>query len=157
MLESMIEKHGRYAKRVKLTREKRGGMEEEEDEEEETNGKGIEAIDQQEEHDKESSVEMEKKRDDFEEWINKSWTSNDLKQKSDDNQNNNDILHPSPQRLPPHWYEPRPNELTFPPNTINYNSVLNAWGRASRYDPYAAVRAESMLLDRMEFKEGGMK
>ena len=56
-----------------------------------------------------------------------------------------------------HWFEPRPDELTFPPNTINYNSVLNAWSRASRYDPYAAMRAETILLERMELplSEGG--
>lgn len=56
-----------------------------------------------------------------------------------------------------HWFEPRPDELTFPPNTINYNSVLNAWSRASRYDPYSAIRAEKILLERMErpFSEGG--
>ena len=50
----------------------------------------------------------------------------------------------------PNWYEPRPDEITFPPNTVNYNAVLNAWSRASRYDPYAAVRAENILLKRME-------
>jgi pentatricopeptide repeat protein len=49
-----------------------------------------------------------------------------------------------------HWYEPRLDELTFPPNTINYNSVLNAWSRASRYDAKAAARAEDILLKRME-------
>ena len=56
-----------------------------------------------------------------------------------------------------HWFEPRPDELTFPPNTINYNSVLNAWSRASRYDPYSAIRAEKILLERMErpLSEGG--
>jgi pentatricopeptide repeat protein len=56
-----------------------------------------------------------------------------------------------------HWFEPRPDELTFPPNTINYNSVLNAWSRASRYDPYSALRAEKILLERMErpLSEGG--
>eukprot|EP00984_Skeletonema_dohrnii_P015369 scaffold6625_cov117-Skeletonema_dohrnii-CCMP3373.AAC.6 len=56
-----------------------------------------------------------------------------------------------------HWFEPRPDELTFPPNTINYNSVLNAWSRASRYDPYSAIRAEQILLERMErpLSEGG--
>jgi len=57
----------------------------------------------------------------------------------------------------PHWFEPRPDEITFPPNTINYNSVLNAWSRASRYDSYSAMRAEQILLERMErpLSEGG--
>ena len=61
------------------------------------------------------------------------------------------------ENLEPHWYDPRPDELSFPPNAVNYNSVLNAWSRASRYDPLAAGRAESMLLDRMEkpVEEGG--
>ena len=56
-----------------------------------------------------------------------------------------------------HWFEPRPDELTFPPNTINYNSVLNAWSRASRYDPYSAIHAEKILLEQMErpLSEGG--
>ena len=64
---------------------------------------------------------------------------------------------PNPNAKDPHWFDPRPDELTFPPNTINYNSVLNAWSRASRYDPQSAERAEEILLERMErsVSEGG--
>lgn len=53
----------------------------------------------------------------------------------------------------PHWFDPRIDELTFPPNTVNYNSILNAWSRASRYDSQSALRAEEILLERMEKRE----
>ncbi|EJK49321.1 hypothetical protein THAOC_31815, partial [Thalassiosira oceanica] len=42
----------------------------------------------------------------------------------------------------PHWYDPRPDELSFPPNAVNYNSVLNAWSRASRGLPRGGGRRE---------------
>ena len=57
---------------------------------------------------------------------------------------------PKPHNINPRWFDPRPDEITFPPNTINYNSVLNAWSRASRYDSQSALRAEQILLERME-------
>lgn len=57
---------------------------------------------------------------------------------------------PSPNNVSPWWFDPRPDEITFPPNTINYNSVLNAWSRASRYDSQSAMLAEQILLERME-------
>lgn len=49
-----------------------------------------------------------------------------------------------------HWFEPRPDELTLPPNSINHNSVLDAWKRASRYDPYSAIRVEEVILEWLE-------
>ena len=57
---------------------------------------------------------------------------------------------PKPHNVNPRWFDPRPDEITFSPNTINYNSVLNAWSRASRYDSQSAMRAEKILLERME-------
>lgn len=57
---------------------------------------------------------------------------------------------PSPNNVSPHWFDPRLDEASFPPNTINYNSVLNGWSRASRYDSQAALKAEQILLERME-------
>jgi hypothetical protein len=57
---------------------------------------------------------------------------------------------PRSNNVSPWWFDPRPDEITFPPNTINYNSVLNAWSRASRYDSQSAMRAEQILLERME-------
>lgn len=36
------------------------------------------------------------------------------------------------------------------PTHINYNSVLNAWSRASRYDPYSAIRVEEVILEWLE-------
>jgi len=87
----------------------------------------------------------------LEAWMEGSWTDGDgtssLPENDDAEEESSD----------PHWFQPRPDELTFPPNTINYNSVLNAWSRASRYDPRAAMRAQRILLERMERspKEGG--
>jgi hypothetical protein len=42
------------------------------------------------------------------------------------------------------------DKLTLPPNTIDYNLVLNAWSRALRYNADAALRAEDILLRCME-------
>jgi len=65
----------------------------------------------------------------YQKWMNESWPSS-----TPDGEANR------------HWFEPRPDELRAP-NTINYNSVLNAWSRASRYDPYSAIRAEKCCLN----------
>ena len=116
---------------------------------------------------KENTVENGEDADsDFKTWMEGSWTSaafsrslsslqspteSDEKDSSSDTNNSNDKKNQAlSASLDPHWYEPRPDELTFPPNTINYNSVLNAWSCASRYDPFAAERAESILAERME-------
>ncbi|KAL7549945.1 hypothetical protein ACHAWF_013196, partial [Thalassiosira exigua] len=87
----------------------------------------------------------------FEEWTRGSWAGHNVE---DVEQATERATFDEQRSLPsshgPRWYDPRPDELTFPPNAINYNSVLNAWSRASRYDPRAALRAESILLERME-------
>lgn len=140
MLESMIEKHERYKERVGETDLwKNSGyarsspnddywLEEEEDDEDYDS----EEDDEDDEYDGSNSS--------YQKWMEETSPSSTA-----DGEENS------------HWFEPRPDELTFPPNTINYNSVLNAWSRASRYDPYSAIRAEKILVERMErpLSEGG--
>ena len=86
----------------------------------------------------------------YEEWMKGSWSSATMEDSAtEDNSSGDNITAAleikeeeveSEANNDPNWFEPRLNELTFPPNTINYNSVLNAWSRASRYNPYAAYK-----------------
>ena len=73
-------------------------------------------------------------------WMEGSWTGYDGTTSLPENKDTEETLSDR------HRFQPRPNELTFPPNTINYNSVLNAWVRASRYDPRAAIHTQCILL-----------
>jgi len=96
----------------------------------------------------------------YEEWMKGSWSSATMEDSATEDDISSDDKNltleikeeeaESEANSDPNWYEPRLNELTFPPNTINYNSVLNAWSRASRYNPYAAYNAQEILFNRME-------
>jgi pentatricopeptide repeat protein len=160
MLEDMIIKHRRYKERVGIGGRGTlgtstgvgyyGGTARFE------KGEAVENYEEESSEGEESGTSIGKGTADnkYTEWIKGSWSTSSLSSMSSDkdeeienetrsegNKSDNDDRH---------WYEPRPDELTFPPNTINYNSVLNAWSRASRYDSHAALRAEEILLKRME-------
>jgi hypothetical protein len=135
MLESMIEKYNRYKERVGEPETwKSVGYNKRFDDNDSSNDSEVDVA--------ESEAEKEKNNVEYNSWLESSWENSnpiELEEKL-----------PSPNNVDPHWFDPRPDEITFPPNTINYNSVLNSWSRASRYDSQSALRAEQILLERME-------
>lgn len=144
MLESMIEKYERYKKRVgepetwkSVGYRKR--FENHGSNNDETNFA---------EHEHEISNNDAGK---YNSWLDSSWANSNQDDYSTPNQLEDKL--PNPNVKDPQWFDPRADEITFPPNSINYNSVLNAWSRASRYDSQSAIRAEKILLERMERPE----
>ena len=151
MLESMIVMHERYKERVGDSGLwKNAGYTSRYD----SNNDWVPDEDMADDSDGDDEDEGSEK---YKDWLASSWTTNATL--DSDNVDDSKAIDkvPTPNIKDPHWFDPRPDELTFPPNTINYNSVLNAWSRASRYDSQAALRAEQILLERMErpHSEGG--
>eukprot|EP00804_Cyclotella_cryptica_P003352 CCRYP_012839-RA/>CCRYP_012839-RA protein AED:0.08 eAED:0.08 QI:268/1/1/1/0.71/0.5/8/3023/1411 len=148
MLESMIEKYERYKNRVGEPETWKSVGYRKRFENQDSSHDGPLSTEQQDGMNNNDSGK-------YNSWLDSSWATANQYHYVSPNQSEDKF--PSPHVKDPQWFDPRPDEITFPPNTINYNSVLNAWSRASRYDSYAALRAEQILLHRMERpqSEGG--